>query len=172
MYISNKKSMDWKKRKKIGRPKAIASPQVLWKLACDYFHSVDSDPFLKQDFIRGGGSAGTKVELENVRPYTWEGFDNFLFEKGIINRIDDYKYNRDNQYTEYSDIITRVGSVIYDQKFTGAAVGAFNANIIARDLGLADKQELKADVSQVDYSKLSEQALEELAKQADAGSSK
>ena len=40
-------------------------------------------------------------------------------------------------------IITRIREAIYQQKFEGASVGAFNANIIARDLGLADKQDVK-----------------------------
>jgi hypothetical protein len=31
--------------------------------------------------------------------------------------------------------------VIYEQKFTGAAADLLNPNIIARDLGLADKQD-------------------------------
>ena len=31
---------------------------------------------------------------------------------------------------------------MFEQKFAGAAVGLFNANIIARDLGLADKQDI------------------------------
>ena len=29
--------------------------------------------------------------------------------------------------------------IIYNQKYSGAAAGFFNANIIARDLGLANK---------------------------------
>jgi hypothetical protein len=33
--------------------------------------------------------------------------------------------------------------VIFNQKFSGAAVGAFNANIIARELGLADNQKVE-----------------------------
>lgn len=32
---------------------------------------------------------------------------------------------------------------MYAQKFEGASVGAFNANIIARDLGLIDKKEVE-----------------------------
>ena len=42
----------------------------------------------------------------------------------------------------FSDVTTRVEEIIYSQKFQGAASEFFNANIIARDLGLADKSEL------------------------------
>ncbi len=40
---------------------------------------------------------------------------------------------------EFSEVITRVEQIIYIQKFEGATVNAFNANIISRELGLADK---------------------------------
>ena len=48
----------WEWRKKIGRPKAIKSPEKLWSLACEYFQMVDSNPGYKKDFIKGGESAG------------------------------------------------------------------------------------------------------------------
>jgi hypothetical protein len=37
------------------------------------------------------------------------------------------------------EVITRIDKYIYNQKFEGAAAGFLNPNIIARDLGLADK---------------------------------
>jgi hypothetical protein len=39
--------------------------------------------------------------------------------------------------------IERAESVIYTQKFTGAAANLLNANLVARELGLADKTELQ-----------------------------
>ena len=42
----------------------------------------------------------------------------------------------------FSQVTTRVEAVIRDQKFTGASAGLLNPNIIARDLGLADKSEV------------------------------
>lgn len=159
----------WLNRKKVGRPKIIKSPKQLWGYFCDYAHHISNNPFKKQDFVRGGDLAGTIVELDTIRPFTWEGFEDFLFEKDIIFNLKDYRFNKNGAYDEFSAIITRIGDIIYNQKFEGAAVGAFNANIIARDLGLSDKSEIKADVNnkhQVDYSKLSESALEEIAAQS------
>lgn len=40
------------------------------------------------------------------------------------------------------EVLSRIERVIETQQFEGACVGAFNANIIARKLGLADKQEV------------------------------
>ncbi len=44
------------------------------------------------------------------------------------------------EYKDFFGVYTRISQIIRTQKFEGAAVGLFNANIIARDLGLADKQ--------------------------------
>ena len=44
-------------------------------------------------------------------------------------------------------VVSRAEKVIYDQKFSGAAADLLNANIIARDLGLAEKKEVKQSVS-------------------------
>ena len=39
-------------------------------------------------------------------------------------------------------VIDDIEKIIYRQKFEGAAAGLLNANIIARDLGLRDKQDV------------------------------
>jgi hypothetical protein len=43
---------------------------------------------------------------------------------------------------DLSQVSAWAESVIYRQKFEGASADLLNANIIARDLGLADKKEL------------------------------
>jgi hypothetical protein len=43
---------------------------------------------------------------------------------------------------DFIHICTYAEEVIYTHKFEGAAVGAFNANIMARDLGLSEKAEV------------------------------
>ena len=58
----------------------------------------------------------------------WIGIDNSTW----------YEYAKKK---DFSDVTTRAERVIYSQKFEGAAAEFLNANIIARDLGLKDKQE-------------------------------
>jgi len=146
----NEISNYWQERKKnlSGRPKKIKTPKVLWGYFCDYCERVQTNPFKKQDFIRGGELAGQIVELDTIRPLTWQGFEDYLFEKKVIVRLDDYKSNKEGRYADFADIITRIGNAIYSNKFEGAAVGAFNSNIIARDLGLVDKQSQDIKVEQ------------------------
>lgn len=119
--------------------KAFTGPDQLFSLACEYFKRVDETPIPKQDFIKGGESAGSIIELKNMRPYTWCGLEAYLFEKGFISTLQDYKANRENRYTEYVEVIRVLEKIIYDQKFSGASVGVFNATIISRDLGLVDQ---------------------------------
>ena len=138
----------------VGRPKSFAGPKHLWKLACEYFKRIDERPFLKQEQRRSPVKIDKRVEisddimdelrnpvveLKTIRPYTWAGLTDYLNEQGHISTLQDYKANRDNRYTEFVEVIRAINEVMYQQKFEGAASGAFNANIIARDLGLVDK---------------------------------
>ena len=43
---------------------------------------------------------------------------------------------------DYSNITTRIEDAIYQQKLEGAAADLLNPNIIARELGLKDQQEI------------------------------
>ena len=131
----------WSWRAKVGAPKKIPTPDILWDLACKYFQMVDEMPHVHLDFIKGGDQAGTIIGLDRIQPYTWAGFEDYLAENDIVAKLDDYISNKDGRYSEFTAIITRIRGVMYDQKFRGAAVGAFKENIIARDLGLTDKTE-------------------------------
>lgn len=48
---------------------------------------------------------------------------------------------------DLSEVITRVDEIIRDNKLSGAYVGAYNSNIVARDLKLADKQDVEVNGS-------------------------
>jgi hypothetical protein len=49
-------------------------------------------------------------------------------------------YGKADTHKEFHGVVTRVKDIIYTQKFEGASAGLLNPNIIARDLGLADKK--------------------------------
>ena len=61
----------------------------------------------------------------------------------------------ENTWTNYKkqpdflSITLEVEKVIYNQKFTGASADLLNANIIARELGLADKQQNEIKITDV-----------------------
>lgn len=48
---------------------------------------------------------------------------------------------------DLSEVIKRVETIVDDQKLTGAMVGSYNHNIVARVLGLADKKDHTGEVT-------------------------
>jgi len=69
-----------------------------------------------------------------MRAMTITGLCTFL----DIEPVTWYEYGKREGFTK---IVTQAERIIRDQKFAGAAADLLNANIIARDLGLSDKQE-------------------------------
>ena len=139
----------WKLRSKHGRDKLFASPELLWDAACDYFQWCDENPWVKSEAIKSGDLAGTIVRIPTARPYTLTGL--CLYLDCNSKYFTEFEANLKESDKDFSEVITRIRETIYSQKFEGAAVGAFNANIISRDLGLADKQEhdVTATVQQI-----------------------
>jgi hypothetical protein len=56
--------------------------------------------------------------------------------------IDEVTWRRWREVEDFCTVVSRAEQIIYQQKFTGAAADLLNPNIIARDLGLADKQDV------------------------------
>lgn len=127
----------WKLRNKHGRDKLFASPQLMWEAACEYFEWCDNNPWVKNEVIKGGDMAGTIVAVPTTRPYTLSGF---MFYAGAEESY--WRHFKAEGHHDYSPVIKKIEAVIDTQQFEGASVGAFNANIIARKLGLADRSDI------------------------------
>jgi hypothetical protein len=123
----------WKMRSKHGRDLIFSSPTLLWEACCEYFETTDERKWWKTEF---NGKDAIECHVPTDTPYTWTGLYIFL-------DIDHKTWVSYESKEDFVPTCTRVRNIIYTQKFEGAAVGAFNANIISRDLGLADKQETK-----------------------------
>jgi hypothetical protein len=124
----------WELRSKHGRDKLFATPELLWEAACEYFEWCRENPWIKKDWV---GKDAEEVERETERPFTLTGLCIYLDCGSSYFRS--FKSTLQEKDKDFLTIITRIEEIIYTQKFEGAAVGAFNANIIARDLGLSDK---------------------------------
>lgn len=128
----------WKLRSKHGRDRLFESPEILWEAATEYFEWCEANPLIEIDFR---GKDLEKVEIPKMRAFTWDGLELYL----DVYSLRDYKTNP--EYKDFSQVIARMEKTIRDQKFSGAAAGFLNANIIARDLGLTDKTEGKFEHS-------------------------
>lgn len=124
----------WKVRSSHGRSPIFACPADLWEACCEYFEWSESNPLWEDKLVTFQGAA-THEPVAKMRAMTLEGLCIFL----DIGRQtwNDYRTKED-----FPVVVTRVEEIIRTQKFQGAAADLLNPNIIARDLGLADKSEL------------------------------
>lgn len=123
----------WKARSSHGRNPIFPSPQALWEAACEYFEWVEANPLWEAKAFAHQGVV-TIERLPKMRAMTLGGLCLFL-------DIDRKSWDNYAAREDFFPITRAIDAVIRDQKFSGAAADLLNANIIARDLGLADKSE-------------------------------
>jgi hypothetical protein len=128
----------WKLRSKHGRDKIFSSPDIFLESAYEYFEYCDNNPWLHNEVVKTGKEAGKILPVPTQRPYTIEALCRFLH----ITHQTFRTYETDENYKDFFTVFTHVREVIENNQFEGATVGAFNANIIARKLGLTDKKDV------------------------------
>ena len=125
----------WLQRSSHGRKPIFATPDDMWDAACEYFEWVEANPLKETKAFHFQGTV-VMDEVPKMRAMTMMGLC-FYLDIGT-STFHDYKQNED-----FSEVIAKIEQVIFTQKFEGAAADLLNANIISRELGLADKQEVK-----------------------------
>lgn len=123
----------------MARPKGtknIETPDKMWELFLAYKEKVKSNPILKHDFV---GGAGKSVQRKIERPLTLEGFSVYCFEQGIIKSIHDYFTNRNDEYTDYSNICSRIKEIIRNDQIEGGMAGIYNPSITQRLNNLVER---------------------------------
>jgi hypothetical protein len=130
----------WRLRESHGRDLEYKTSEELQAEVIKYFEWCDENPWYKNEAIKSGESVGEIIKVPTARPYTISGLCIHL---GISFKTWKAYCSRE----DFVHITTYAEEIIYTQKFEGAAVGAFNANIIARDLGLSEKTDTNMKVS-------------------------
>lgn len=123
----------WKARSTHGRKPIFPDADTLWEACCEYFEWVEANP-LWEDKVTSFQGVNTHEPVAKMRAMTLSGLCIFL-------DIDRTTWADYGKRQDFIPVVTRAEEVIRDQKFAGAAADLLNANIIARDLGLADKSE-------------------------------
>lgn len=129
----------WEARSSHGRSPKFEKAEDLWSACCEYFEWVEENPLYEDRLVTFQGRA-THEPVAKMRAMTLQGLCVFLdiaFETWC-----EWRKSR----ADLSEVISRVEAIIYQQKFAGAAADLLNANIIARDLGLADKTDITGQV--------------------------
>lgn len=141
----------WKLRSKHGRDKLFATPDLLWDAACEYFQWCDDNPWC---VIKNKTKGKTKEKEESLtqRPYTLSGFLSYCGANEAY-----WRQFKQADHEEFSTVVSRIENIIETQQLEGAIVGAFNPNIIARKLGLAEKNDstikLKGSIPVIEFLK-------------------
>lgn len=128
----------WQFRGKHGRD-YVYTPEQLWDEFCQYSQWLEENPLLEEKGFAFQGVV-TKEDFSKMRAMTIKGF--CLFADIEERTFRNYRINKD-----FIPITSRIEDCIYTQKFEGAAAELLNQNIIARDLGLIDKQDIKQEVT-------------------------
>lgn len=151
-------------KNKGGRPKNISTPELMMEHFSDYVKETKANPFKVKDWV---GKDAYEVKREKERPLTMEGFENYCFLNGIITDLSHYFCNLDNRYSEFVGVCSRIRLIIRQDQIEGGMANIYNPSITQRLNGLADKQEVKQDITanvktNIDYSKLSIDTLTDL----------
>ena len=124
----------WEVRSTHGRKPQFETPEILEEACMEYLQWVEDNP-LEEERVFHHQGAITRTKVSKMRAMTIEGLCLFL-------DINDQTWRNYKARKEYLGVVSRVERAMRTQKFTGAAADLLNPNIIARDLGLADKSEL------------------------------
>ena len=124
----------WKARRSHGPKPKFANPDDLWAACVEYFEWVEDNPLMEAKAYVVKGEV-IDHNTRKMRAMTLGGLCIFLdidFKSWV-----GWRTKREDLF----HVTTRVEEIIRQQKFEGAAANLLNANIIARDLGLADRNE-------------------------------
>lgn len=127
-----------------GAASLYSKPQDLEDACLEYFNWVADNPLQAAQPVTFQGKGDT-FAVDKMRAMTIVGMCNFI----KVGRATWYAWkdvNSEKHRKDVVDIIEWAEEIIYQQKFEGAAADLLNPNIIARELGLADKSELTGKV--------------------------
>lgn len=124
----------WTRKRKGGCVPEFLHSDHLWSAACEYFEWAVANPLIEQKPMSIAGEL-VIAEIEKPRVFTFEAMCLYL-------DVSHRSYMRWRKDERFMDACEKIDAVVYSQKFEGAAAGFFNANLISRDLGLAEKQDL------------------------------
>jgi hypothetical protein len=128
----------WELRSRHGLKKLFETPEILWEAACEYFQWIEDNPLYESKAFAFQGEISIAT-LPKMRAMTLSGLCLYLHCNEAYFR--NFKSQERKDKKDFSTVIEKIETIIYNQKFAGAAADLLNANIIARDLGLSDKQD-------------------------------
>ena len=112
---------------------AYKTPADLAEAARQYFTWANDNPYLEGKASVSQGDIH-EYTVNKLRAFTIGGLCLYL-------KITPSRWRSIKLKADYADVTEAIEEIIRVQKFEGAAAGLLNANLVARDLGLTEKQE-------------------------------
>lgn len=130
----------------MGLEKMIKDPQKLWDLFKEYKEQNKNNPVVIEDYV---GKDAIRVMREKPRALTMEDFENYVADiDDMPVALDQYFANRENRYTDFVSICSRIRREIRADQIAGGMAGVYNPSITQRLNGLVEKTESKVVVEQ------------------------
>lgn len=130
-----------------GGIKVYDNAEELWRKAEAYFEWCDSEPITSKRTIQSGKGVGTKVDIENVRPYSLKGLCLFC---GINETwLKDIAGGTDKNSIWFL-VVEKIMYVIYNQNVEGAYVDLFNPIMVSKILGLDKPEDNSGKITRVE----------------------
>jgi hypothetical protein len=124
----------WEARSSHGRNPKFETADMLEDAIRQYFEWNEANPLYEAKLVSFQGQS-TVESLPRMRAMSVASMCMFIG----VNR--DTWHDWGKSRPDFSEVIAWAEQVIYSQKFEGASADLLNPNIIARDLGLADKKD-------------------------------
>lgn len=121
-------------RKRLGK---FPDASALLEMVCEYFQWLEDNPLNESKLVTYEGSS-TLEEIPKMRAPSMPGLCAFLG----IHRDTWGSWRRGDDRVELKDVVEWAEQVMYDRKFSGAASNLLNPMLVARELGLSEKQEV------------------------------
>jgi hypothetical protein len=122
----------------MGKRKYIETPEKLLEYFEEYKKETKNNPIKVQDYV---GKDADMVYRTKERPLTIDGFEVWLFKKGIIGDLSHYFANTDNKYSNYLTICTHIRKEVRSDQIEGGMAGIYNPSITQRLNNLVERQE-------------------------------
>lgn len=134
--------------------KNIETPEKMWEYFVSYRTEIRENPIHVVEQKRGNTILPKNFEgdipdsiFENIvrlpmrRPLTFEGFQNWLDDNEIISDVTDYFENKQERYSDYIRICSRIKREIRQDQIEGGMCGIYNPSITQRLNNLTEKIE-------------------------------
>lgn len=112
--------------------------EAIWEKFLEYVKWAKSNPRKENVLIP---KEAFTVAVDRERPLTWNGFYAWLFQNKLPN-FEHYRLNKDGVYPEFIDVLNQMHYMIWEDNYSGGAVGIFNPTKTSKYIGLVDKQEV------------------------------